>query len=176
MGCVLFGILWIRKFTSSSQDPNECILAVSGVSIDSRQNPQVLTVFLHRSKTDQFGSGSYIYLGRTDATLCPVAAVLTYLSIRPSTPGPLFIFHDNTPLSRPQLISHLRDTLSQVGVNVTNISGHSFRIGTASTTAAADVSDSFIQKLGRWKSSAFTGYIRTPIDNLTAASGALSTG
>ena len=169
-----FGFLRSGEFTSPSQNPNECVLSVSDVSIDSRQCPQVLTVFLRRSKTDQFGAGSYIHLGQTSTPLCLVAAVLAYLSIRPSTPGPLFIFHDGTPLSRIQLISHLRHALSQVGVNPTNFSGHSFRIGAASTAAAAGFSDSFIQKLGRWQSTAFTAYIRTPIDNLAAASGVLS--
>ena len=118
---------------SPSRDHNECRLSMSDVSIDSRRNPQVLIVFLRRSKTDQFGAGSYIYLGQTGTTLCPVAAVLAYLSIPPSTPGPLFIFCDGMPLSRTQLISHLRDALSQVGANFTNFSGHSFRIGAAST-------------------------------------------
>ena len=169
-----FGFLHSGEFTSPSQNPNECIQSVSDVSIDSRQNPQVLTVFLRRSKTDQFGAGGHIYLGWTGTPLCPVAAVLTYLSIRPSTPGPLFIFHDSTPLSRTQLISHLQHALSQVGANPTNFLEHSFQIGAASTTAAAGFSDSFIQKLGRWQSTAFTAYIRTPIDNLAPASGVLS--
>ena len=44
----------------------------------------------------------------------------------------------------------------------------------APTVAAAGFSDSFIQKLDRWESTAFTAYIRTPIDNLAAASGVLS--
>ena len=39
-----FGFLHSGEFTSSSQDPNEFVLSVSDVSIDSRQNPQVLTV------------------------------------------------------------------------------------------------------------------------------------
>ena len=71
-----FGFLRSGEFTSPSQDLKECRLSVSDVSIDSRRNPQVLTVFLRRSNTDQFGAGSYIYLGRTGTTLCPVAAVL----------------------------------------------------------------------------------------------------
>ena len=170
-----FGFLRSGEFTSPSQDPNECILSVSDVSIDSRQNPQVLTVFLPRSKTDQFGTGNYIYLGRTGTPLCPVAAVLAYLSICPSTPGPLFIFHDGIPLSRTQLISHLRDALLQVGANFINFSGHSFRIGAGPTAAVAGFSNSLIQKLDRWQScDGLTAYIRTPIDKLAAASRALS--
>ena len=150
---------------SPSQDPNECILSVSDVSIDSRQNPQVLTVFLPRSKTDQFGTGNYIYLGRTGTPLCPVAAVLAYLSICPSTPGPLFIFHDGIPLSRTQLISHLRDALLQVGANFINFSGHSFRIGAGPTAAVAGFSNSLIQKLDRWQSTASQRTSGPPLTN-----------
>ena len=113
-----FGFLRSGEFTSSPHEPNECILSVNNVSVDSRQNPQTLTVFLSRSKTDQLGTGKYIYLGRTGNNLCPVAAVLGYLSIRPHTPGPLFIFEDGTPLSRPQLVLHLRHALSQLGVKL----------------------------------------------------------
>ena len=160
--------------TSPSQDPDECALLVTDVAVDSRQDPQVLTVLLQRSKSDQFGAGTHLYLGRTGNTLCPVSALLAYLAIRPSTPGPLFVFQDGTPLSRRQLVLHLRDALSQIGIDVTNFSGHSFRIGAASTAAKAGLSDSFIQKLGRWKSDAFTAYIRTPANDLAAASAVLS--
>ena len=170
-----FGFMRSGEFTSSPlQDPNECTLSVADVAIDSRQNPQVLTILIRRSKTDQLGLGTRLYLGRTGNILCPVSAVLAYLAIRPSTPGPLFIFQDGTPLGRDRLVSQLRDTLSQLGVDVTKFSGHSFRIGAASTAAKAGFSDSFIQKLGRWKSDAFTTYIRTPVEDLAAASAVLS--
>ena len=169
-----FGFLLAGEFTSSPQSPNECALSADDVTIDWRCEPQILTVFLRRSKTDQFGAGSHIYLGRTGTSVCPVTAVLEYLSIRQSTPGPHFIFHDDTPLSRPQLISHLRHALSLLGMNVSNYSGHSFRIGAASTAAAAGLSDSCIQKLDRWRSTAFKSYIRTSTSSLAAMSEVLS--
>ena len=38
------------EFTNPpAQDPNECTLSVADVAIDSRQNPQVLTVLIRRS-------------------------------------------------------------------------------------------------------------------------------
>ena len=37
---------------------------------------------------------------------------------------------------------------TQLGINTANYSGHSFRIGVASTAAKAGLSDSLIQKLG----------------------------
>ena len=170
-----FGFMRSGEFTTSpSQDPDECTLSVSDVAVNSRQDPQVLTISLRRSKTDPFGMGTHIYLGRTGNLLCPVSAVLAYLAVRPPTPGPLFLFQDGTPLSRSQLVSHLREALTQLGVDVTNYSGHSFRIGAASTAAKAGFSDSFIQTLGRWRSNAFTAYIRTPVEDLVAAAAVLS--
>ena len=154
-----FGFMHSGEFTSSSQEPNECILAVSDVSIDSRQN-QVLP-FIGVKLTSLVQGATFTW----DEPVLPCAAVLAYVSICPSTPGPVFIFCDVTPLSRPHIYEMpfhrwgLMSPASQATVS-------------ASTAAAAGFSGSFIQKLGIWKSSAFTQYIRTPIDNLAAASGA----
>ena len=41
-------------------------------------------------------------------------------------------------------------------------SGHSFRIGAASRAAEHRLTDTQIRLLGRWKSNAFTKYIRVP--------------
>lgn len=160
-----FGFMRAGEFTTTTSHPGNT-LSVSDISIDSRENPQVLVVLLRHSKTDPFGVGVRIHLGRTGDTLCPVAAVLGYLAIRPASPGPLFVFHDGTPLTRECLVSRVREALADAGIDTTNYSGHSFRIGAASTAAQAGFSDSFIQTLGRWKSAAFTRYIRTPIDDL----------
>lgn len=132
-------------------------------------------MLLRHSKTDQFGAGVRLYLGHMGDTLCPVAAVLGYLAIRPSNPGPLFVFQDGTPLTRAHLVTHIREALSSGGVDTTHFAGHSFRIGAASAAARAGFSDSFIQALGRWKSSAFTAYIRTPVNELIAVAARLAT-
>ena len=60
----------------------------------------------------------------------------------------------------------LRMVQSDVGVDLSGYNGHSFRIGTAATAARMGVNDSLIQTLGRWKSSAFVRYIRTPWEQL----------
>ena len=170
-----FGFFRSGEFTqSSTHNPGEYGLTTEDVTIDSRDNPQILTVLLRKSKTDPFGAGTHIYMGRTGTTLCPVSSVLAYLAIRPRTQGPLFIFEDGTPLSKNALVSHLREALSQIGEDVKNFTGHSFRIGAATTAAAAGFNDSFIQSLGRWKSSAFLSYIRTPVKELVAASAVLA--
>ncbi len=60
------------------------------------------------------------------------------------------------------------------GIDTANFSGHSFRIGAASTAACVGFSDSFIQTLGRWKSAAFMTYLRTPVEDLTAVAARLA--
>jgi len=164
-----FGFLRPGELTFASNFPYS-ELTVSDIAIDSRDNPRVLIVRIWTSKTDQFGKGTQLYLGRTEGSLCLLSSMLAYLALRPPTPGPLFIFQDGSPLSRGQLTAHLRAALCNVGLQSTRFSGRSFRIAAASTSASAVLSDSFIQKLGRWKSSAFTRYIRTPQSQLIESS------
>jgi integrase len=150
-------------------DPSS-MLSANDITIDSRVNPRTLTVLLKMSKCDPFGTGVRIYLGRTHQLLCPVAALLAYLAIRPSSPGPLFIFQDGSPLTREKLRLALAEVLTAAGINASGYTGHSFRIGAATTAARAGLSDSLIQSLGRWKSSTFTLYIRSPSTLLATAS------
>lgn len=66
-----------------------------------------LFTYVRHSKTDPFGQGCHINftcLGCTDTSLCPVTAILGYLSVRPSKDRPLFLFHNGVPLTRLTLI------------------------------------------------------------------------
>lgn len=171
-----FGFLRAGEFTCPSLVgfDQSSMLTAGDVWVDSHVDPQCLTVRLKRSKGDPFGAGVLIYLGRTFQLLCPVSALLSYLAVRPSMPGPLFIFRDGVPLSRDRLVTSLTQALRAAGVDAAHYSGHSFRIGAATAAAKAGVPDSLIQTLGRWKSSAFMSYIRTPKEILSAASVSLA--
>ena len=110
------------EFTSPiSQDPDTCMVSVVDAAVESRQTPQILTVLIHQSKTDQSGAGTHLYLGWTGNILCPVSAVLAYLAIRPPIPGPLFLFQNGTLLSRDWLVAHMREALYQLGIDAMNI-------------------------------------------------------
>eukprot|EP00731_Ephydatia_muelleri_P020051 Em0012g876a len=63
-----------------------------------------------------------------------------------------------------------KETLTKAGIDRSSYAGHSFRIGAATSAAAAGVEDSMIQTLGRWKSSAYLVYVRVPRERLAAIS------
>lgn len=146
-------------------DP-EAHLCEGDVKVDSRANPSYLEVNIKASKTDVFRKGVTVVLGLSGTDLCPVAAILSYMT-RPkpktaSHPSPFFVFGDGTPLTRDKFVRELRIALTAAGVKADNYAGHSFRIGAATTAAACGLPDSLIKTLGRWESAAYTLYIRTP--------------
>ena len=144
------------------------------VAIDDRTNPRAVRVHLRRSKTDQFGNGIDVVVGRTGDTLCPVTAVCAFMAQRGPSPGPFFLFPDGTPLTKARFVSIVREALRELGLPQEQFAGHSFRIGAATAAAQAGLEDSTIMMLGRWNSAAFLRYIRTPRESLTATTARLS--
>ena len=138
--------------------------------MDSYDNPKVVKVRIKASKTDPYRLGVDIFLGRTHKDLCPVAAILSYMLQRGPGPGPLLKFADGKPLTRPRFVSRIMEALSQAGVNCDPYLGHSFRTGAATTAARQGIEETTIKMLGRWKSSAYQLYIKTPRDQLAAVS------
>ena len=96
---------------------------------------------------------------KTNNGLCPVIALLLYLTHRGNAPGPLFQWDNHTPLSKLKFVEHVRQALLMANIPAHLYTGHSFRIGAATTTASAGIQDSTIQTLGRWKSSVYLLYI-----------------
>ena len=82
-----FGFMRAGEFLSTNIHDSSTI-QTSDVAVDSHSAPSMVRVFLRKSKTDPFGKGVYIYLGRTNSRLCPVSAVLQFLAIRPPGEGP----------------------------------------------------------------------------------------
>ena len=130
------------------------------------EKPSSLRIRIKASKTDPFRQGVDIFVGRTGNELCPVAATLAYMVQRGPGPGPLFKFQDGKPLTRQRFVARVREALTSAGVDSSAYSGHSFRSGAATTAAKCGVSDAVIKMLGRWKSSAYQLYIKTPRDQL----------
>ncbi len=151
-------------------------LSFQDITVDDLASPQQLRVRIKASKTDPFRTGVDVYLGRTGCNLCPVAAVLAYMSRRGPGPGPLFRFEDAKPLTRVWFVAEVKEALTKAGIDSTCYSGHSFRSGAATTAAERGIGDATIKMLGRWKSSAYQLYIKSPRDQLAQVSKILSRG
>ena len=171
-----FGFLRLGEVvvpSDSLYDP-EVHLNFEDVRVNNRSHPQWLEIRIKASKTDPFRQGVTVYVGATGRWLCPVASGLAYMVQRSDRPGPLFMFKNGQALTRTRFVTSLRLALREGGVDADSYSGHSFRIGAATTAAQHGLQDSLIQTLGSWRSSAYTLHIRTPPSTLTAVSRMLS--
>ena len=133
-------------------------LSLSDLSLDSHQDPSLVCLRIKQSKTDPFRQGVEIFLGRTEADVCPVHALLQYIHwgtcLQPWYPlcssngGPAHTFISSQP------------DAGSTGVDARRFNGHSFRIGAATTASMQGLEDSLIQTLGRWRSDAYKTYIK----------------
>ena len=166
-----FGFLRASEFTVpnlASFSPS-LHLSVQDISVDSMVSPSCMRVHIKGSKTDPFRQGCYIHIGAGHLLLCALSALMTSLSLRGNSAGPLFLLQDGRPLSRATLTEWLRQIMASARVPG-NFSSHSFRIGAATVAARNGVPDHLIQAMGRWSSNAYQLYIRTPSASLATLS------
>ena len=83
-------------------------------------------------------------------------------------PGPFFLMQQGRPLTKPRFVAKVWKGLIAAGLDKAAFAGDSFCIGAATAAAQAGVSDSAIQMLGRWNSTVFLSYIRTPHQQLAS--------
>ncbi len=136
------------------------------VANDNTANSTVVKVCLKASQTDQLRQGCTLVVGRTGDKLCPVAAVLGFMAVVGRRLGPLFQYASGKPLTQAGFVVELKSALEQRGVCSQEYSGHSFRIGAATTATGAGVGDAVIQQLGRWRSAAYKGYVQPERESL----------
>ena len=103
-----------------------------------------------------------------------MAAMLNYLAKRPTHKGALFMLQSGEPLTLQKFVERFRTALRQAGVRPEMNTGHSFRIGEATTAAAKGVPDDIIKELGRWNSEAYQVYIRISRERLATITNSLS--
>ena len=165
-----YGFLRVSEYTSPfvrQFDPSST-LCTSDIHLLSQNHAKLL---IKASKTDPFRAGVHVSLYANKSPLCPIAAISKYLSQNPNRSGPLFSWHDGRYLTRAGLASVLERIKPQY---LKNMSSHSFRIGAASTAAAAGYPRWLIQALGRWSSNCYKEYIRIPPSTLTEVSNSLA--
>ena len=163
----VFAFLRCGEFTSTKEGHSPP-LQVDGVRVDDHHKPTCVSLLLGWSKTDPYGKGITLFVGATGSLLCAVAAVLAYLAIRPSTPGPLLLLSSGITFTRETFVTKLKQGLSSAGIDSSGYNDHSF--SAATTAARVGIPDSTIKILGRWESSAYCLYVRTPRQQLTGIS------
>ncbi len=165
-----FAFLRCGEFTCDKFDPN-VNLTRGSVSFINKGNSYLLT--LKASKTDPFRKGVTLSVSRVNKAFCPVKALDRYLGASrkwgSQEKQPLFITVEGLPLSRSYFLRHLRIVLGAAGLDKEQFSGHSFRIGAATSASRAGIPDHLIQTLGRWSSDCYVRYIRVPLESIARA-------
>lgn len=84
--------------------------ASGGLSVvNIRCDGSSVMLFIRRSKVDQGGKGAHIRLLQIPGSpICPVAAVVEYLRLRPIVAGSFLVHLDGLALSTFQFVSVLR--------------------------------------------------------------------
>lgn len=159
-----FGFLRCGEFTIKDKDtPGVNIVTLNDISFCPLSKYFCLN--LKTSKCDPFNKGVEVKIFE-NCRFNPVQTMTSYKGLRVKqgalAQSPLFIESefDSSPLSRFTFIKYLRDVLSRLGYEDSQFSGHSFRIGAATSAAASGVEDHIIKALGRWSSDCYTRYIR----------------
>ena len=170
-----FGFLRCSEFTipSPSEFEPATHLSIKDMAIDDKTS-SLIRVTIKQSKTDPFRKGVHLFLGRTDNPICPVTAILPYLTACGNTAGQLF--------TQKKAVCSLGNTsatsfqgycrLQAAGLPAGQYNTHNFCIGAATSAKKAGIADTHIKMLGRWQSNT---YIRTPRQELAALSKQLVT-
>lgn len=105
-----FGFLRSAEFTvpSLASFLPEIHLSVADIAVDFELSPSCIRLRIKASKTDPFRQGCFVHIGLGKAPVCAVQALLSYLSVRGDSPGPLFLHKSGQPLSRATLTNWFR--------------------------------------------------------------------
>ena len=120
-----------------------------------------ISVTLHQSKTDPFRRGCIVKIFKTDSSTCPHHAIDRFHKMCGDVTPAASLYQAGRfqPLSHAAVTNTLRQLLKQAGIDYPHYSSHSFRIGAATTAAAAGLPSWLIKTLGRWASNAYLTYI-----------------
>ena len=153
-----FGFLRCGEFTAPSivQFDSKLHLCLQDVAVDNLINPNFMLATIKVSKTDPYRKAKEftLRLTATGTDICPIKAVVQYLHLRGGQPGALFMLKNGSPLTRPLYSGWLKSRANRAGLQG-NYSGHSLRIGAATTAAQCGIPDHIIKTLGRWQSDAY---------------------
>nr|XP_060627626.1 uncharacterized protein LOC132772780 [Anolis sagrei ordinatus]XP_060627628.1 uncharacterized protein LOC132772781 [Anolis sagrei ordinatus]XP_060643558.1 uncharacterized protein LOC132782694 [Anolis sagrei ordinatus] len=154
-----FGALRVSELVAlSKSDTSHRALLISDIKVfqDSME------IRVRTSKTDQEAKGQVIRLLKCgEEDLCPVAAMTQFAALRGTEKGYLFSHQDGKPLTKYQFWTITAKALDLLGLGHLKFGTHSFRIGAATAASALGYDKDEIKAIGRWRSGAFRGYVRS---------------
>ena len=169
----LFAMLRCGEFTNTSQ---QTVMRIRHITFQQNGNKEnyAMKIFLPASKTDIFRQGVTLTIpcNCEQCKICPVHETLRLIELYkkhslPCKPEcPLFQFPNGNILNRNDVRKMLKFLCNEINVKEESFSGHSFRKGGATSLALNKAPDWVIQLLGRWKSSSYKRYIKTPEDHI----------
>lgn len=153
-----FGFLRCGEFA----DKASSFLTLSDIEFENDNS--TFTLNLASSKTDVFREGVKVRITANNSTVCPVRHMRQYRDLRLNAGAkpqdPLFLNSHGSVLTRGYFLRSLKKILQKTGHDSHLYTGHSFRIGAATTAARVGIPDHLIQTLGRWSSDSYLRYIR----------------
>jgi len=118
-----------------------------------------LSIFIARSKVDQTGKGTEIYIEPVeDCCTCPVRLFWKYLEWRGREKGLLFGAAQGGRLSTQAITSICQRMVAAAGLQV-RVSSHSLRVGGATAAMMAGLTREQIMTIGGWSSAAVDRYL-----------------
>ena len=150
-----------------SFDPTVTLLGKNVVLNDKDKNPH-FQILLKTQKKDRIGKGEIIEVFGTNNFFCPIKSFQRYKKSTRNqafcSQKPVFRTADGKAYTGKLFNQDLKDLLSSVidYNKMGKISSHSFRIGITTMLGKLGYSDEEIMAIGRWSSSAFELYIRSP--------------
>ena len=164
--CLAFaGCLRMGEITYSDKQRSEASFTATKATrsdVHFSSSGDHLTFRLKRSKADREKQGIQIVVAATYDAVCPVAALQRLFSLDPQAPSaPLFTAPGGAAFSSAYAKKTLKSRLTQYGIPNSQLTGHSFRRGTAQHALDSGFADEEIQRLGRWSSEAFRLYCST---------------
>lgn len=130
-------------------------------------------IFLERSKTDTFSTGTPNRWRISKFKKWCASRALDRVLRRSHTPRiqkdkPLFCDENGLPILARDVIKTLKASITAAGLNAGNFMGHSFRKGGATDLALAGVDIEEIKILGRWTSNSWKKYVAMTMQQLHA--------
>ena len=156
-----YAFLRVGEYTCRGKSSKNVISFHNVTMYKTRNKVSRITIHLDHFKHSK--QSVTLSLKSSSSKLCPVRALHAYLKLRGKRPGPLFLDLYRCPVQTIDFSKILKRVVIFSGLSANFYKPHSFRIGATTWAHSLNMSDSKIQSLGRWHSSAFKKYIRVPL-------------